>query len=230
MLLKVFLKTGLAFSFIIAGAFFAKLQSQVKVVGYQCCECRPCVNFSTLEEINNHNCAVHPALCSSSGSAASFSMGRHSASPIQNGLLLGLCGLTAGSFMKDANGNNQALTGALIGYPTGTILNILLKPKKRSVFAKLFTGVTTGASLGGALAQIEKASQNPADPAKPDKTLERTLEGAVVGGIGAVVTGGLNGFHKKTKGGYSFLLRKKKILSKTAFTMTGNRIGIRIFL
>jgi hypothetical protein len=227
MLKKALLNCGLAVSFIFASSFLIQLQSQTKIVGYQCCEHMPCVNFRTLEELNNHNCAFHPALCPSASSSNSSGMGKMSSSPITNGILGGLGGLVVGSLLKDANGYYQGPAGAMIGYGIFAPLTLLLKPEKRSIGTKIFTGLTIGGSLGGAEAQIEKSARKPSSPTQPDKTLERTLEGAAAGLVGTILTGG---FNKKTKGGYSYLLRKSNILSKMAFTMYGNKIGITITL
>lgn len=221
----------------IAGVIVLLFSFSCTIVSGQCTVyyCSGCVNaglcqtrtFATREEAEqsaNMACPGGGSRIDCSGS--NNGGGKLITSPIPSGVIGSLLGGLGGSLLVDANGKNQVGTGAAIGYGVFSTLSLLINKKKRSVGENIFIGALTGGSLGYAAAQIEQSTTKPTIPAKTDNTLLYTGGGAVV--VAALVT--VTGFHKKTKGGYSFQNRKKISMSNMAFTITGNKIGIVIRL
>jgi hypothetical protein len=146
--------------------------------------------------------------------------------PVSFGFTFGILGALGASFAKDANGKNQWDAGFAGGFGFGVFLSELVKPKKRSLVKNIALGLIGGGGLGYAEAKMEVLNK-PATPAPPDKTLERTLEGAAGG---AVINAVFTGFHKEKLGSKSSLIRRSNFLSNMAFTMSGNRVGVIIRL
>lgn len=218
---KVFITPVIVSLFVLTGPLFVTLQAQnlPKTCRVNCPD-----GSSHLVECNT---TIDPCT-GGTLDPGRIKEGKRLTSPVANGIYGAMLGGLAGSLLINASGENQWATGAAFGYGFFAPLTLLInKPQKRSVAANLLIGVTTGASVGYAEAQMEKYNKKPTTPAQPDKTLERTLEGI---SLGIAVTAVSGGFHKEKKGGYSSKIWKSKFLSNMAFTMSGNRIGVIVRL
>ena len=197
-------------------------QNPVGMNSWFCCEppCNPCVHFTSEADLKDHNCKVHGIGCPV-GEATNNGGGKMMGSPIQWGTGGGLiCGLV-GSLMTDPYGENQAITGGITGYGVFSALSLLTSKKERTVGGRIINDVLTGGSLGYGAAKIEK-SYGP-DP-KKDNTVLYPVIGVATVGLADVA------FHKKTKGGYDVVKRKKKFFSNTVMNFSGNRLGIVVRL
>lgn len=147
-------------------------------------------------------------------------------SPIVMGFVGGGAGALGGSVITAPNGENQWQTGMALGYGVFSTLSLLTSSKKRSVVENIVLGGLGGSATGYGIALAEKANASPSSP-KPDKTMERTLEGAAGGlvvGVAKVIMGG------KSKPSLSFYKKKNTLFSCMAIGMSGNRIGILVKL
>ena len=227
---------------LIAGVIFILFSFSHAIVLGQCTVyyCNGCVRnglcpeyqtFSTRAEAEQSGRYACPGggwyLGSCSGEGGNTNnVGKLITSPIPSGIIGGVLGALAGSFQTAPNGENQAGTGAAFGYGVFSTLSLLINKKKRPVGENIVIGSLIGGSLGYVVGKTEHAYSKATIPPKTDNTLIYAGAGAVVG----AAVDALTGFHKKTKGGYSFQSRKKNFMSNIAFTMTGNKIVLFVRL
>ena len=149
-------------------------------------------------------------------------------SPVVSGFVGGGFGLLAGSLINtntESNNNNNGegleQAGIALGYGIFSACSLVFTSGNRSVVENIVLGGIAGGTIGYGIAQREKALDN----TKPDKTMERALEGGAGGLILGAILGG------KSKKHLSFNnKRTSSLLSCMAIGMSGNRIGILVKL
>jgi hypothetical protein len=153
-----------------------------------------------------------------------------SKSPVRNGiggaLLFGL----VGSAIKDNNGKLLWDLGVTGGFALFSIITTIAVPKSRSFGEGFLLGFINGGTLFYAADRVKIiVNDKPAAPKPPD---EVTKEALIAAGVGAVAGGLLGGFTARPakSNSISRLIRKSKLLSHSALTFGGNKMGFVIRL
>lgn len=148
-------------------------------------------------------------------------------SPWANGFYGGLLGGLMGSLGKDANGKILWDLGAAGGFAFFSGITIIAVPKSRPMGENIVLGMLVCGTTAYAGARVMPLINKPAEPKTPSEVTKETLIAGGAGALGGVIIGVLTARPAKAKS-ISRTIKKSKLLSNTAFTFNGSRVGIVI--
>ena len=230
---------------LIAGVIFLLFSFSATIGTAQCWRvhyCQGCINnglcvdrnFNTEEEANTSlrlACATggHVEYLSNCGSSPSPNP-KWSKSPVANGIKGALLFGLIGSLGKDPNGKVLWDLGVTGGFATFSIITTIAVPKGRTFGEGFLLGAVNGGALFYAADRAWILINNKSATPKPPE--EVTKETLIAAGIGALSVGLLGGFTARPakSNSISRFIRKSKLLSNTAITFSGSRMGIVIRL
>jgi len=150
-------------------------------------------------------------------------------SPGANGFYGALLGGLVGFAARDPNGKELWDLGVTGGFAAFSIITTIAVPKGRPMGPSITLGAINGFCLGYAVGRSIPLISKTDTPKPPEEVTKTALITGGVGLAGSVIIGAIKARPGKTSS-ISHLIRKSKILSKTAFTFSTNRVGIVIRL
>jgi hypothetical protein len=190
---------------------------------YSCCQGHnPCIQIYGEGALRAHNCKYHERGCEQGDH-----LNNRGKTVFTSPITAGISGALVSGLVSSLY--NKTEEGAAIGYGVFSLMNLVLKPIKRSRAANMvILGLSTAAlAYGGTkLSESYATPTTPTTPAETDKALLKNTAIAFGGGLllGATFT------RKDTKGGTKSTFGKKRFMSDMAFTITGNKIGVIVRL
>lgn len=148
-------------------------------------------------------------------------------SPGANGFYGALLGGLLGSLRKDPNGKVLWDLGAAGGFAFFSGITIIAEPKSRAMGPNIVLGMLVCGTTAYAGARVWPLINKPDTPKTPAEVTKETLIAGGAGAIGGVIIGALTARPGKANS-ISRTIRKSKLLSNTAFTFNGSRVGIVI--
>ena len=208
---------------------------------YICHYCSQCVSNGLCKDQNFATCAEAEAsgklACPGGGwwveskrNDCGSKDGSWSKSPVANGIKGALLGGLIGSLFKDLNGKVLWDLGVTGGFASLSIITTIAVPKGRTFGEGFLLGALNGATLCYAVDRAKIIISDKQDAPKPPN--EVTKETLISAGAGFVTGGLIGGFSARSSKGNSTsrFIRKSKLLSNSAITFSGNKMGIIIRL